>query len=235
MKNLLFLLLLITTLTTTLAAQRRADISSAFTSFDKTSMEAMQMTLDAEPDRVMDLWDEFWDDRYDVDVDKIDRDKTSTAYKAEQVNLPLISSKAFDLYSKIGGSAERSTVSMAIAFTANDVATRDKHRDSYEAGEAIMNEFYTYFYSKYFDEKLEEARDDLDDIRDDSQDASKDAEKARKKIAKMERKIEKLREDIEETRAEVGDELQTAEDKAARARELEERVRELERQRARYL
>ena len=227
-------LLLLSALTLTLSAQRN-NVKEGSAEFDKQRMSALQLDLDAGTDAVMDLWDEFWDDRYDIDVDKKDKDRQGTTYYAEQVSMPIVSDKNFDLWSKVSGSDERSTVSMAVAFTANDVVTRDKYRSSYDAASALLEEFRTYFYTQYFDERLEEARDELEDIRDDSQDASKDAEKARKKIAKMERKIEKLREDIEETRAEVGDELETAEEKARRAGELEQRVRELERMRSRYL
>lgn len=232
----LALLLLVLLLPLTASAQRGAQLRDVRTSYDKNiSMESVEMIIDASVDEVSDRWEDFWDDRYDVDVDKLDKDKQSISFLGEQVSLPLVSSKNFDLYSKIGGTDEQVRVAMSVAYSANDVVSRDSHRESYEAVGAIMNEFRTYFYSTYFDEKLEEAREDLDDIRDDSADASKDAEKARKKIEKYEKKIEKYREKIEETREEVGDELETAEEKAARAKELEERVRELERMRAKYL
>ncbi len=238
MRNPLPLLLLIfctCVLAQPLTAQKTGRITNSMVTFDKTSMEAMRMEIDASPELVTDRWEEFWDDRYDVDIDKTDRDKMSTAFLAEQASIPLVSPKAFGLYSKVEGNAEKSTVSLAVAFSDKDVATRDVHRESYVAAEAIMQEFRTYFYTSYFDEQLEEARKELDDIRDDSSDASEDAEKAQKKIRKYEDKMAKYQKKIDELRDDVGDELESAEEKAARAEEMARRVRDLEQRRARYL
>jgi len=212
-----------------------AQVKTARTEFDKTTMEAMQIDIDADYKTVADVWEDFWEDRYEVDFDKLDKDRSSLAMLAEQASVPIISQKNADLYAKVGGTDESSRVSFAVAYTVNDVVTNETHPKSFQAASAIMLEFRTFFYTQYFDEKLSEARDDLDDIRDDSSDASKDAEKARSKIKKYEDKIAKYQDKIEKMREEVGDELETAEEKAARAKELEKKVRELERMRAKYL
>ncbi|TXF88582.1 hypothetical protein FUA23_14030 [Neolewinella aurantiaca] len=212
-----------------------AQVKSGITEFDKTSMSSLSMDLDADYEEVADVWEDFWKDRYDVDFDKLNKNRSSISYEAEQAVVPIISQKNADLYAKFGGTTESARVSFAIAYTANDVVTEEAHPKQYEAARAIMLEFRTFFYTQYFDEKLEKAREDLDDIRDDSSDASKDAEKARSKIEKYESKIEKYQEKIEKMRNEVGSDLETAEEKAKRAQELESKVRELERLRARYV
>lgn len=225
------LILLSTAFTFSLFAQ----VSTARTEFDKTTMEALRMDIDADYKKVADVWEEFWDDRYEVDFDKLDKDRGSIALKADQASVPIISQKNADLYAKVGGTDESSRVSFAISYTANDIVTKDVHPKAFTAAKAIMLEFRTFFYTQYFDEKLSEARDNLGDIRDDSTDASKDAEKARAKIKKYEDKIAKYQNKIEKMREEVGDELETAEEKAKRAKELEQKVRELERLRAKYV
>jgi|GEM_PF-2081647 len=229
MKNLFLLLLFIS------GASLCAQVTSRSVEFDKSNFDALQITIDADYEVVADVWEDFWEERYDVDFDKLDKDRASIALKADQASVPIISQKNADLFSKIGGTKEKATVSFAVTFTENDVVTRKTHAKSYDASEAIMTEFRTFFYTRYFDEKLEKARKELDDTRDDSSDDSKDAAKARRKIEKYEDKIEKLKSKIEDERREVGDELESAEMKARKAKELQERVRELEKMRARYL
>jgi hypothetical protein len=224
-------IILLTAFTLSLTAQ----VKDARVEFDKTTMEALQMDIDADYKEVADVWENFWDDRYDVDFDKLDKDRGSIAMSAEQATVPIISPKNANLFAKTGGTEESCRVSFAIAYTANDVVTEDAHPKAYSAARAIMLEFRTFFYTQYFDEKLSDARDDLEDIRDDSSDASKDAKKARGKIKKYEEKIAKYRDKIDKMREEVGDELETAEEKANRAKELEQKIRKLEQLRARYL
>jgi hypothetical protein len=229
MKNILMLILLISSYA--LIAQ----VTSAPTQFKKMNFEALRMTIDADYELVADKWEDFWQERYDVDFDKLDKGKASIAFLADQAVMPIISQKNANLYSKVGGTEISSTVSFAIAYTENDVVTQISYPQSYQAAEAVMLEFRTHFYTQYYDEKLSAVRESLEDLRDDSSDASSDADKARRKIEKYEAKIRKYQDKIDKERENVGDELETAEQKAAKAKELERTLRELQRERSRYL
>ncbi|MTB50919.1 hypothetical protein [Lewinella sp. W8] len=216
-------------------AQSRNLVTEGYTEFKKERYNSLNVSIDASYDLVADYLEDFWDDRYEIDVDKFDKDKNALALSAEQVGLPRISDKNFDLYLKAAESGRSTTVSASVVFAENDVVTSQNHATAYRATEGILEEFYQYFYSRYFDEQMEEVRKELDDIRDDGQDATDDADKACKKIRKYEEKIAKLQRKIEKEREEVADELDTAEEKSRRSRELEDRLRELQRARAKYL
>ncbi|MBC6994921.1 hypothetical protein QWY85_02450 [Neolewinella lacunae] len=203
--------------------------------YKKLNYESLVVLIDADPDLVEEKWEDFWDDRYDVNIKKFDRDNSGTAYLGEQVALPIISPKNVNLYSKISPVGNETRVTMAMAFSENDIVTRGAHGTSFVAAEAMMKEFSNYFYTGYFDEQLEAVRDELKDVRDDRTDASDDVEKAKRKIEKYEKKIKKYQDRIDKEREEVGDELETAEEKARRIQTLEAQLRELERLRARYL
>ena len=217
------------------AAQQTATVTDGTTTYDKKTLPSMSIQLDAPVEVVYDIWDDFWDERYDIDIDRTDKDGDNIAYLAEQVPLRSLGDKNLDVYSSVDGDEQRSMVNLSLAYAENDVITRTNHQADYGTASAILDEFRTYFYQRYFDEQLSDTRDELADLRDDSQDASEDAEKARKKIAKYEDKIEKYRRKIEDTREEVGDELQTAEEKSERVRALEAQLQDLERARKQYL
>ncbi len=229
MRQLLFLLLFSCT------AGLTAQISEGMATYDDINLQSLRMTIDAPADEVEERWEEFWEDRYDIDIDKLDKDRNSLAYLAEQVRLPLVSSKNVNLYSKVSDVDNRSDVALAFAYNESDVITRGSHPDSYRAAEAIMNEFRTLFYQQHFDEMIAEVRDDLEDVRDDGRDDSKDAEKARRKIEKYKDKIADYEQKIVDLREEVGEELDSSEEMAARATELERKLRDLEQQRSRYV
>ena len=212
-----------------------ANIRNSTTEYDRKTMPSQVLSLDAPVDQVYDRWEEFWEDRYDIDIDRSDKDGSSIAYLAEQIGLAKLGDKQIDFYSNVDGSKESSTVSVTFAYADDDVVTATNHAATFRSVATYLDEFRTYFYQTYFDEQLAETRDELEDMRGDTQDASKDAQKAREKIEKYEDKIEKLRKKIEDTREEVGDELRTEEENARRVRELEARLQQLQSARKNYL
>ncbi|MBB4078196.1 hypothetical protein GGR28_000797 [Lewinella aquimaris] len=218
-----------------LMAQQAVSISDGTVEYDKRQLPSLRLPLQAPVDAVYDPWQDFWEDRYDVDIDRSDKDGDDISYLAEQVSLPKLSSKNFDFYSNVSGGETNATVSIALAFSDTDIVGRDNHADTYAAARAVLEEFSTYFYTRYFDERIDATREALEDVRDDSASASKDAEKAREKIEKYEDKIEKLRRKIEDLRDDVGDELETADEKAKRVRDLEAELEQLQRSRKNFV
>ena len=218
-----------------LLAQQSVEVTETSTEYDKQRLASLTIRLDAPVDAVYDLWEEFWDDRYDVDIDRTDKDRSAIAYLAEEVSLIDISRAPFSLYSSVDGTDKVSTVSMSVSTGENMVVTRASDPDAQRGMTEKLREFRTYFYGRYFDERIEAMREELEDARDEREDASGDAEKARRKIEKYEKKIEDLRKKIDDTRSDVGDELEAAEESERRVLELEEELRKLQTARNNYL
>jgi hypothetical protein len=218
-----------------LTGQRGSRITEASTEYDKQRFPSLTISVDADVEDVYDPWQEFWEERYDIDIDRIDKDRKSIAYRAEQVRMPTLSDKNFDLYSNVDGTERIATVSMSVVFGERDVMTASSYPATNTAARRVLEEFATYFYRTYFDRQMEEVREELNDVRDDAEDAEKDASKARSKIEKYEEKIADLREKIEEMREEASEELQLADEKSARVRELEARLRDMQTRRREYV
>lgn len=216
-------------------AQQQATITEGTTEYDQRRLSSMTIALDAPVDAVYDRWEEFWEDRYDIDIDRTDKDGSSIAYLAEEIQLPGVSTAPVALYSNVDGTDQRSTVSISVATGDDMVITRSNDASAFEGASTKLREFQTYFYTRYFDERITDLRDDLEDARDDREDASSDATKAREKIRKYEEKIADLREKIEETREEVGEELEAAEENERRVLDLEAELQRLEQSRRKYL
>ncbi|MGB3546678.1 MAG: hypothetical protein WBA17_06870 [Saprospiraceae bacterium] len=220
-------------ITGTISAQSYVEETS--TTFDKRSMSAVMVRIDAPRDAVEDKWDEFWDDKYDVDIDKKDKDRNQITMVAEQVSIPAVSDKNFDLMTKVADSGDGSTVYMGVSFGYDVEASNTQYTSSYQAAKAIMRDFQTYFYDKYFGDQLAELNDELKDVRDDREDASEDQQKSKKKIEKWQKKIADYEEKIQDERDDIGEEIVTEQDKAEKVAELEQRIREIEQMKSRYM
>ncbi len=210
-------------------------VEETSTTFDKRSMSAVMVRIDAPRDVVEDKWDEFWDDKYDVDIDKKDKDRNQITMVAEQVSIPAVSDKNFDLMTKVADSGDGSTVYMGVSFGYDVEASNTQYTSSYQAAKAIMRDFQTYFYDKYFGDQLAELNDELKDVRDDREDASEDQQKSKKKIEKWQKKIADYEEKIQDERDDIGEEIVTEQDKAEKVAELEQRIREIEQMKSRYM
>lgn len=221
-------------LVSTVSAQRSKVMSTTAT-YEKDAMAAQSITLDAGRSKVQDLWDQFWDERFDVDIDRFDREKSSASYLSEEVIVSTISDKTMDVLSKVSGSSNRSEVQLSIRFGYDMVVDNNKFPMEFKKAGMILDDFQTYFYERYFSEKITDLKDRLEDVRDEKEDAADDQSKASKKIAKYQDKIRKYEEKIIEEREEMGEERTVEASKADRLRELEKELSELERMRRRYV
>ena len=230
-----FTALLFLTLVSTGIYAQSGRVTETTTEYDKKRLASQTLALDAPVEAVYDIWQDFWEDRYDVDIDRTDKDGSNIAYLAEDLSLSDISSKSFDLYSSVDGTDKVSTVSVSIGYDGDQVATSQNDPTAFRAAADKLMEFRTFFYTRYFDDRIATVRESLEDAKEEQEDASGDAEKARKQIAKYEKKIEDLRRRIEKTREDVGEELEAAESSEARVRELEEELRQLQSSRTNYV
>ncbi len=210
-------------------------ITDGSTEYDKKTLPSLVLSIDAPVDAVYEPWQDFWEERYSIDIDRADKDRNSIAYLAPQVSVPAVGEKNVDLYTNVYGDDQGSKVALSLAYSDSDVVNRAKYPSAYAAGKALLEEFRTYFYTTYFDNRISETREALESMKEDSADASKDVEKARSKIEKYEKRIDKLRGKIDDAREEVGDDLQTSEDKTIRIRQLEDQLQQLQQSRRTHL
>ncbi|OAV45416.1 hypothetical protein A3850_013340 [Lewinella sp. 4G2] len=202
--------------------------------YEDQSISSLKFSVDGPADEIEEAWEDYFDERYDLKLDKLDKDRGSIAYRNENATLTLLTSKPVTLYSKVAEIEGGAQISVAMT-DANGAYTETNNATAMLAVRAMIEDFKNRFYTDYFDEQLEDARKELEDARDDSQDDTKDAERARKKIEKYRDKIADYEKKIQDLRDEVGDELLSAEEEAARAARIEDKIREIQVRRARYL
>lgn len=170
-------------------------------SFEDVEMAAYQIEINIAPDRVINLWDDFWDDRYNVDVDRDDRNRDREIYLAEEVEVEAISDKPLDVYSMLTTTEkDKSTVSLGFGVGYDVFASKDQFGETFAAAERILNEFEAYSYQKFYRQQIEEMQKELEDARDEKVDLEEAIAKRDSKIEDWQRDIEKLENDIEKAR-----------------------------------
>jgi polyhydroxyalkanoate synthesis regulator phasin len=179
-------------------------------------MMAHELDVNASPDKVIDLWDQYWDKKHDVDVDREDRNRDREIYLAKNVEVTAISDKQMDVYSKIKTTDDnKTTVVLGIGFGYDVYASNDNYSEAFSAAKRVLEEFEQYFYHKYYTEKLVVLRENLEE-------AKGEAEDMRDDISKNERRIEGWRKDIEKARSNIAD---AEEDNEATREEMQTQIK----------
>ncbi len=173
--------------------------------FEESSMHAQHVNLQASEDKAVDIWIEFWDERYDVKLEREANNRKRQIFKAYQVKVSDISDKQLDIYSKVVPKGDQQTVIyMGIGFGYEVYAGPDRFPEAYQATEGVMGAFENYFYNALYGNQVAELEDKLEDIKDEKKDLQRDLEKEQKRIDKWKSKIEKYQERIDESQSEKG-------------------------------
>ncbi|MEM7574237.1 MAG: hypothetical protein AAF433_15130 [Bacteroidota bacterium] len=212
------------------------DMTNATVDYDGNVYTATQINLEIPQDKVKDYWDNYWDERFDIDVDREDRNRRSEVFLAEEVSIPAVNDKSFDLWSKLTELDEvKTTVSLTFSFGYDISANPENYPVAYRKSQEYLDEFSAFAYERYFDEQIEELQSQLNDLRDDREDAVDDQQKSNRRIERWMEKIEKLEGRIADERAEINEEENIEVNKEQRIAELERDLSSLERRKRSYL
>lgn len=198
-------------------------------SFDGRQMNALSLSLQAGVDPVQEYWEDYWEARYDADFDRIDRDKRSSTYRAEELQIPVVKAEPVTVFVKFSEQGEQRTVlEMAIALDEEKAMGAGQSDGNWSAVRELLTDFERSFYQNWYGGQIAEVREELAELREDRADELADREKELKRIRKWEEQIAKLQRKIADARADIGDSRLTEEEKKARIDELEARLRRLE-------
>lgn len=198
-------------------------------SFEDAEMSAYQIDINIAPDQVIDLWDEFWDDHYNIDVDREDRNREREIYLAKEVSAEAISNKPFDIYSLLTTTAEdKTTVSLGFGLGYDIYAGKDQFQEVFQSAERILNEFEAFSYQKFYRQRVADWQKQLEDAREEKADLEEDIAKRESKIEDLVKDINDLRNDLEKARKKNEEARADLPQKTQRVYELERELRAAE-------
>lgn len=164
---------------------------------DKKSVDALTVTMKPERKDIQKAFDDWIDDRYNINMKGGGLFSGKNMRRAEAVNIPAISTGNITLYTNTE-EQNGSTRMTIFASRGNDNFFEDGDYDAFTGLEDIMDNFLSSYLPEYYEERVAEAMEELEGLR-------KDREKAVDDISSNEEKIVKLKKENEELRNEVSD------------------------------
>lgn len=197
--------------------------------FEDASMMAYELDINANSDKVIDLWDQYWDKQHDVDVDREDRNRKRQVYLAKEVEVTAISDKQLDVYSKITTTEEnKTTISLGIGFGYDVYASKENYSQEFAAAKTVLEEFEQYFYDNYYAEKLANLRDKLQDAKGEVEDMQDDIDKNQRQIERWTKDIEDTKNSIAKAEEETKETREAIESQKKTVNQLETEMRGIE-------
>lgn len=225
MKSLLLILSLFVVTTALLAQPRFIEA----TTFDEATLPAYRLLIKENPEIVIEYWEDYWSDGYDIDLDREDRNRDRVIYTAKEATSIQISDKTFDVYTKITRQNENSAeIYLGLGFGYDVYASRDQYSQEFEAARMAISRFESHFYRSYYGERLAEMTEELNDVREDRQDMQDDIDKEEKRRNRWREKIAKYEEKIQESIEEQSELRNGLQEKAITISELERKVSAIE-------
>lgn len=164
---------------------------------DKKSVDAVTVTMKPERKDIQKAFDDWIDDRYDIDMKGGGLFSDKNMRRAEAVNIPAISTENITLYVSTEETSGQTRMTI-YASKGNGNFFEDSDYSAFTGLEDIMDNFLSNYLPEYYEERVAEAMEELEDLK-------KDRKKATEDIADNEEKIIKLKKDNEELRNEVSD------------------------------
>lgn len=173
-------------------------VSETMTVIDGKYTNAMMVNLPSEADDMEEEWEDYLEDNYDLELDKVGRKRDTTTYISEKVIKDNLNNVSYDIYSKIVDN-ENGTTDLYVKWAFNEETFIETIDNPQKAADAkyMMERFAKRAYIKFYEEQLEDLVDKQEDAIDDYDDLNDDVEKLEKRNKKLERKINKYKADID--------------------------------------
>ena len=196
----------------TLATAQVGRIMETTVEYDKTTVDALAVTLQPERKDVQEAFEDWMDDRYDINLKRGGLFANKRTQKAEDAIIPAISADRITFMTKTEEVGDETRL-YVFAMRGNNPVDRADYK-AFTGMENIFDSFLSSYQPEYYEERVAEAREELEDLREDLKDAQDDIADNKEKIAKL----QKENTELEDKSAKLREEIKTAE-VAVRTRE----------------
>ena len=173
-------------------------------------VHTINIKLDPKPETVRNSFENWMDDKYDVDLDGKKLLFFEKEYmSAKGVVIPEVSSRKIDLMVKVDESKSNSTTLHVFAsFGYNNWITTNEYPYEFAALEGIVYDYVSEYLPNYYLEKVEKTKDALEelsenrvDLKDDMKDNNEEIEKLKSENAELMKKLKENQKKISSTKS----------------------------------
>lgn len=192
--------------------------------YDKQRVDALTVSMTPERKDIQKAFDDWMDDRYDINMKGGGLFSDKNTRRAEAVNIPTVSAEKITLFTR---TEERSGETRMTIFASRGLGNFVDNGDysAFTGLEDVFDSFLSSYLPEYYEERVSEAREILEDLRKDLTDARDDVTKNEEKIRDLERENEKLRTDMRDLEKKIYDAEQTLNKRERTKEEVRREVR----------
>lgn len=173
--------------------------------YEDESIKTINITLDPQPKTVRSSFENWMDDKYDVDLDG----KTLLFFdkefmKAQGVVIPEISQRKIDLLVKVDETQTNATTLHVFAsFGYNNWITLEDNPIEFLALESIVYDYVSDYLPEYYMDKVDNTEEALTDLNEDRVDLKSDVEDNEAEIAKLKKENNELMMKLKENQKKI--------------------------------
>lgn len=199
----LFCALITFTLFIHLLPAQTLERSESTVKYEKEQYTAIQVRMNPSAKKVKEAWEDFMDDKYDVNIKGSGFLTNKDVLYAEKARIPKVSDRAMDLYTKIVEKKGETTFAVFGRFGYDILIDPSKTPDAFRALQEITDEFLAQFLPEFYQSQVEEQSKKVENFRKKIEDLEKDISNREKKIKDLEKDIQKITKDLEDQRKQL--------------------------------
>lgn len=176
--------------------------------YEKQRVDALTVTMKPERKDIQQAFDDWMDDRYNINMKGGGLFSDKNTRRAEAVIIPAVSGEKITLYTV---TEERSGETQMTIFASRGLGNFVDNGDyrAFTGLEDVFDSFLSSYLPEYYAERVSEAREVLEDLRKDLTDAKDDFAKNEEKIRDLERDNDKLRTEMSDLEKQIYEAEQT--------------------------
>lgn len=171
--------------------------------YEKETYPAVVVAMEPEAKAVKKAFEDFMKDKYDVHLRGIGFLANKDVISAEKVTIPKLSDKQLDFHAKVIEEDDITRMSVFAILGYDISVSKANENTDFIAMKNIVGEFLDDYLPNYYQEKLEEAKDQVESLEKDRKDYRGTIEDNKKEIEKLQKENEKLSEKLEESESEL--------------------------------
>lgn len=191
--------------------------------YEKQRVDALTVTMKPERKDIQKAFDDWMDDRYDINMKGGGLFSDKNFREAEAVNIPAISPDNVTLFSK---TEERNGETRMTIFASRGLGNYIESSDygAFTGLEDIFDGFLSTYLPEYYEDRVAEAREELEDLRKDLEDTRKDIEKNEKRIVDLQKENDEKRETVRNIERDITDAERVLDKREVLKREVRRQV-----------
>lgn len=200
-------------ISSTVLSAQVLNVSNETIIHDGKERSAVKVTIAPNSKAVKKSFKDFMDDQYNIDIEGIGFLKNKEVVYTESTVIPPISSQPMELFAKVTENGSQTNMYVFGQIGYNKQITPTTSWTEYHAMKDLTVDFLNKLLPNYYQDIVEDQKDEVADLEDDRDDMRKKLDKNKDKIAELQKENEELERKIASTKVKLEQSMETLGDK----------------------